>query len=145
MDPKNYDQLIASKTVEEFNSIITRGCTRCSLSEHHCGPIVYRGNTNSQILLLGESPGKVESELGKPFCGPAGKLLDTIFRSTVELNTDKDMILSNSAFCRPVAPTNSGKQNYTPKLDQLDRCLPFVEKLISLINPKIIIACVGLL
>lgn len=141
MKQENYKKIFQSKTAQEFSNILQQGCTRCSLSKHHCGPIVYRGSPSAPILLLGEAPGKVESELGTPFCGPAGKLLDRIFEVTTELNTNRDMILSNVSFCRPVAPDNSGKQNYTPKEEQLNICFPFIEKFIEIINPKILIAC----
>jgi len=141
MISENYKSVLKSTTVQEFASIVKKGCTRCSLSKHQCGPIVYRGNPKSNILLLGESPGKAEAELGEPFRGPAGQLLDKIIEVCCNLNTERDMCLSNVSYCRPVAPTNSGKQNYTPKQDQLNRCWPFIEKFIEIINPKIIIAC----
>ena len=85
------DMILKSKTVEEFRYIVENGCSRCSLSQHRCGPIVYRGNPNSDILLLGEAPGKVEIEQRKPFCGPAGQLLDRLMNVVVGLDTNKDM------------------------------------------------------
>jgi DNA polymerase len=115
------------------------GCTRCSLSEHGCKPIIYRGNPKTNIMLIGEAPGKVEQEENRPFAGPAGKLLDKIFES-IELGTE-NLFITNSVFCRPIASEDSGKQNYTPKEEQLAKCWPFVENLIQIVRPKIIIAC----
>lgn len=142
MTPENYKKaLFGCKTPQGFAVTVQKGCTRCSLWEHGCGPIVYRGNPSSKILLLGESPGKAEEEQRKPFVGPAGKLLDKIFEGTCNLDTNKDLICSNVSYCRPTAPLNSGRQNYTPKNEQLDRCWPFVETFIEIVDPKIIIAC----
>jgi DNA polymerase len=123
-----------------FNAAFDCGCSRCSLSDHGCPPIVYRGNPNSDILLIGEAPGKIEQEQMKPFVGPAGELLDNIMKA-IGLSTEEDMIIMNTVFCRPTAHQSSGKQNYTPKKEQIVRCWPFVEKAISLLKPKIIIAC----
>lgn len=140
MKQENFEKIYRAETAQEFSSILSEGCTRCTLHLHGCKPIVYRGNPSAPILLLGEAPGLKEQEKRKPFVGPAGELLDKIFQS-IGLDTNKDMCLSNVGFCRPAAPEGSGKQNYTPRQEQLDQCFPFVEKFIELINPRVIVAC----
>ncbi|MCK4260331.1 MAG: uracil-DNA glycosylase [Halanaerobiales bacterium] len=134
---------LKTNNFEDFISCFANGCTECSLSEHEGNhPIIYRGNSKANILLLGEALGKIEQEKNNCWVGPAGQLLDKIFAAPdVELSTDRDMILSNILFCRPVANENSGKQNYTPKAEQIIKCWPFVQKLIEIINPKTIICC----
>jgi uracil-DNA glycosylase len=140
MKEELYRKAMNSSDYKEFSSCFESGCTRCSLCEHDNRPVLWRGNPNSNIVLIGESPGAKEDQKGIPFSGPAGQLLDKIMFSCCGLET-QDIFLTNSTFCRPVAPEGSGKQNYTPKKDQIVRCWPFVEKLISIINPSIIIAC----
>jgi DNA polymerase len=131
----------ATETVvlSNFCMAFEEGCTRCSLSEHGCKPIHYRGNPKAPILLIGEAPGKVEQEENRPFAGPAGKLLDKILES-IELGAE-NVFITNSVFCRPIAEDNSSKQNYTPKEEQLEKCWPLVQNLIKIIKPKVIIAC----
>lgn len=136
-----YEQATTTSILYNFEAAFEFGCTRCTLSNDN-KPIIYRGNTKSDILLLGECPGKIEEEEKKPFVGPAGQLLDKMF-AAININTNEDMCISNTLYCRPAAPKGSGKQNYTPKPEQIEQCLPFMEKFVELINPKILIACGG--
>lgn len=126
----------------EFAESFRKGCDRCSLSVHQEGhpPVLYRGNAKSDIMLIGEAPGKVEQAEGTTFVGPAGQLLDRIFKA-IGMNTDEDLLITNIVYCRPTAPYGSGKQNYTPKAEQITRCWPFGRRAIELVDPKIIIAC----
>lgn len=135
-----YRQAMDTVVWPNFVNAFKSGCTRCTLSEHGCAPIVYRGNPKASILLIGEAPGQEEEKQGLPFVGPAGELLDNIM-SAIGLSTQENMIIMNTVFCRPTAAQYESKQNYTPKRTQIVRCWPFVEKAISLLQPKIIIAC----
>lgn len=137
----NYDRAMRATKYTEFAKCFSQGCNRCSLSEHIGNyPVLYRGNPESKMMLIGEGPGKVERELGKAFVGPAGNLLDAMFNA-IGISTEQDMLLSNVIFCRPVAPESSGKQNYTPKREQIVRCWPFTRRAIEIVDPDIIIAC----
>lgn len=133
----------ATETVvlHNFMSALEQGCSRCTLAAYGHKPIVFRGNPESDIMLVGEAPGKVEQLERSPFVGPAGQLLDNMMKS-IGLSTEDDMFITNAVYCRPTAPKGSGKQNYTPKDVQVERCTPFTEALIkNVIKPKIIIAC----
>lgn len=135
-----FKQATETMIIYNFKKAFEYGCTRCSLSERDTQPILYKGNLDSKILLVGEAPGKVEEEQKTPFVGPAGKLLDNIM-GAISLDTEKDMCLTNSLYCRPAAPENSGKQNHTPKAEQLKQCQPFLHNFIKIIRPDVIIAC----
>lgn len=137
-----YRQAMETVVWHQFCAAFDSGCDRCTLSEHGCGPIIYRGNPKAPILLIGEAPGQEEEKHRKPFVGPAGELLDNIMKA-IGLDIDKDMCITNSVFCRPTASKYEAKQNYTPKQTQIVRCWPFVEKAITILKPKIIIACGG--
>lgn len=133
-----FKQAKETSILYNFVSAFEGGCTRCTLSNSN-KPIIYRGNPESKILLIGEAPGMVEEEDGKPFVGPAGKLLDKIF-SAIDIDTNEDMCISNAVYCRPAAPKGFGKQNYTPKEEQINICRDFVDNFIRIINPKYIVA-----
>ena len=135
-----YKQATETVVLNNFMSAMEQGCSRCTLADHKHKPIIYKGDPNSDILLIGEAPGKVEQEQRKPFVGSAGKLLDNIMLS-IGLSTETDMCISNCVFCRPTAPSYSGKQNYTPKIKQLSTCQPLVKNFIKIVKPKVIIAC----
>jgi uracil-DNA glycosylase len=115
-------------------------CKSCSLCEEGGPPVLYRGNPESSLLLVGEGLGKIEQEQQKPFTGPAGQLLDKIM-AAIDLDTNKDMILTNSILCRPVAPKGSGRQNLSPPEESLKKCRQYLDEFIEIIDPKVIVAC----
>lgn len=115
------------------------GCVRCDLGfqKNINGCCVSRGNMFSTKMIVGEGPGKDEDSTRKPFTGPAGRLMDRIWAS-VGMDTN-DWYLTNVVLCRPVAPSGSGKQNLTPKVEQKDRCSPFLWQQIDMLSPSIIV------
>lgn len=117
----------------------TQGCTRCDLGfqPEINGCCVMRGSHTANKMIIGEAPGRYEDSDRQPFTGPAGQLLDKIWTS-VGMNTN-DWYLTNVVKCRPVAPHGSGKENFTPKVEQRERCRPYFEAEIQLLKPKLIV------
>lgn len=89
------------------------------------------GNPKAKIMAIGEAPGANEDEEGIPFCGASGKLLDLIL-ATINLKRAENLYITNSIFWRP-----PGNRKPTPEENAV--CLPFVEKHIALIRPKLIL------
>lgn len=89
------------------------------------------GNPKADIMAIGEAPGANEDEEGIPFCGASGKLLDLIL-ATINLKRAENLYITNSIFWRP-----PGNRKPTPEENAV--CLPFVEKHIALIKPKLIL------
>jgi DNA polymerase len=135
-----YRQATETRLFPQFCAAFESGCSRCTLSNLRSKPIIYRGNPESDILLIGESPGQEEEKQKVPFCGPAGILLNKIMKA-IGLNTETDMCITNSTFCRPANTRHYPKQNYTPKKEQLVQCWPFVERIVDILEPPVIIAC----
>ncbi|OJV14060.1 MAG: hypothetical protein BGO27_01050 [Alphaproteobacteria bacterium 33-17] len=104
----------------------------CSLKEFATNTVMYDGTIGAEILLIGEAPGAQEDLEGRPFCGQSGQLLDLMLKS-IGLDRNKNVFITNNVFWRPPA-------NRKPTDDELDICRPMLEKIIALINPKIIIA-----
>lgn len=143
MEKEVYDKALSTSSYKEFSRCFDHGCNRCSLAQHQEGylPVVYRGNPDSQLVLIGEAPGLVEQKSRVPFTGPAGELLEKIFKA-IGLSLDEDMLLTNVTLCRPTAPMDSNKQNYTPKAEQINKCwTTFGKKALDLLDPRVIIAC----
>ena len=93
------------------------------------------GNTKSKIVFIGDAPGAEEDRQGKPFVGQGGKLLDKMLAS---INLDRSTVfLSNTIFWRPPG-------NRTPTSQEIAQCLPFVHRLIELIEPFILVVLGGL-
>jgi len=115
------------------------GCRLCSLGfqPQINGVCVARGSELANRMIIGEAPGKEEDSTGTPFSGPAGRLMDEIWKS-VGMDTN-DWYITNVVLCRPYSPRGSGKENFTPKQDQRRKCRIFQHKQIELIKPKIIV------
>lgn len=123
------------------DSLRSKGCKGCNLGlqKELVGPSVFRGNPESKFLMIGEAPGKDEDRIGRVFTGPAGKELDKLFLRHGDFVTNRDFLLTNCVFCRPIAPPGLGKQNLTPSRNQVSACKPFVDRIIETIQPKLIV------
>ena len=88
------------------------------------------GNANSKIMIVGEGPGQKEDEMGKPFVGDAGLLLNKMLKA---INIDRDKIyITNVVNFRP-------PNNRKPEPAEINRYSEYLRKHISIINPKILI------
>ena len=81
-------------------------------------------------MLIGEAPGAEEDRLGKPFVGAAGQLLNSMLKA---IALDRTSVYITNII--PWRPPN----NRTPNSEEILQCLPFVQKHIDIIKPKIII------
>lgn len=106
-------------------------CTRCRLYLSRKNPVPGEGDRQASIFLVGEAPGEKEDESGRPFIGPAGKLLTELIES-IGLRREK-VYITNIVKCRPPG-------NRDPERDEIEACLPYLIRQIKLIKPKIIIA-----
>lgn len=108
-------------------------CNRCQLCQGRNNVVFGVGNPNAQIMLIGEGPGEQEDLQGKPFVGPAGKLLDDML-SIIDLDRTK-VYIANIVKCRP-------PHNRDPFDEEQEACLGYLSQQIALIQPKIIV-CLG--
>lgn len=106
----------------------------CPLKKTAANLCFLDGNPESKILLIGEGPGAEEDRQGKPFVGVSGQLLDRMLAS-IDLDRSK-VLISNTVFWRPPG-------NRTPTTSETAMCLPFVARLIDLVEPQVLIALGG--
>lgn len=110
-------------------------CRRCGLRDGATQVVFGRGNPKADLMFVGEAPGKQEDEVGEPFVGAAGNLLDKIF---VAAGIKRDEVfVTNVAKCRPPA-------NRFPLPEEVGLCKVFLEAQIKLVDPLIIV-CLGAL
>ena len=102
----------------------------CELKKNATNLVFSDGNPFAKIMIIGEGPGANEDKEGKPFVGRAGKLLDKMLES-IKLNR-KNVYISNVVNFRP-------PMNRRPTDDEINRYLPFLEKHIELVDPKILL------
>ena len=96
---------------------------------------VFDGTQGASVMVIGEGPGGQEDRTGLPFVGKAGQLLDKIL-AAIELDRKTNCFISNVNYWRPPA-------NRNPDTDELAVCRPFVDRMVELAQPKILIATGG--
>ncbi len=122
-------QVAAVRSLEECR-VLCLGCSRCSLRANASGVVFGEGHPRAQIMFIGEGPGAEEDRQGRPFVGAAGQLLDRIIASAGL--SREDVYIANIVKCRP-------PKNRAPQRDEMEACLPLLEKQVTLINPQILV------
>ena len=102
----------------------------CDLKKNASKIVFADGNIQSPIMIVGEGPGQKEDELGKPFVGDAGNLLNKMLKA-INVNRDK-IYITNVVNYRP-------PNNRKPEPNEINRYSEFLKEHISIINPKILI------
>ena len=102
----------------------------CKLKESANKIVFGDGNEDSELMIVGEGPGQKEDELGKPFVGDAGKLLDRMLKA---ISIERENIyITNVVNYRP-------PNNRKPETSEIIRYSEFLREHISIIDPKILI------
>ena len=115
---------------------LKRDCERCEACELCRGRhnlVFSDGNEQAKVMFIGEGPGEQEDLQGRPFVGPAGKLLDTMLE-LIDLDRTK-VYIANIVKCRP-------PRNRDPLPAEQEACSPFLARQIALVEPRIIV-CLG--
>jgi uracil-DNA glycosylase family 4 len=106
-------------------------CTRCGLSATRTQTVFGVGNLHAEWLIVGEAPGADEDRKGEPFVGRAGQLLNSMLHA-VGLAREQ-VYIANVLKCRPPG-------NRDPNPAEAAECLPYLERQIALLKPKIMLA-----
>lgn len=101
----------------------------CDLAKRS-NPVLGEGNPHASVMFIGEAPGQKEDELGRPFVGQAGKLLDELLAG-IGLKRE-DVYISNVVKYRP-------PENRDPTPEEKEQCLPWLMLEIALIKPTILV------
>ncbi len=113
-------------------------CVKCPHLVKSRTQVVFGvGNPNADLMFVGEAPGADEDAEGEPFVGKAGQLLTKIIGA---MGFSRDQIyIGNVLKCRPDMPAGS-MGNRKPRPEEMKTCLPWLEKQIALIKPKVLVA-----
>jgi DNA polymerase len=98
--------------------------------------VICRGNPEAKLMLIGEAPGPKENEIGKPFVGRSGKLLDQILEAA-NFDPETDVLISNSVFRMP--PGDDGKTFRKPTNEEIAYYKPYLLEIIRLVDPAIML------
>ncbi len=116
---------------EELRKVVLN-CRLCQLSKTRKNVVFGEGDIHAKVMFIGEGPGAVEDETGRPFVGRAGQLLTKIIENVLEIKREQ-VYIANIVKCRP-------PNNRVPLPEEVRMCKPFLLKQIELISPKIIVA-----
>ena len=127
-----FNSILAAETYREFHDkLIAYDCQRCTLCHTRSQIVIDRGDHKAPIMLISERPGDNEDLVGKPFVGRAGDLLDKML-AAIGLDSNRDVLIANVTKCRP-------ESDRAPSKTEVDACMPFLEKQIELIGPRVIV------
>ena len=104
-------------------------CERCRLHKTRTHTVPGEGSLESDIMFIGEAPGRNEDLEGKPFVGRAGSVFDKLLES-IRLTRDQ-IYLCNILKCRP-------PENRPPLNDEVHACVGSLDIQIRVVNPKVI-------
>jgi uracil-DNA glycosylase family 4 len=104
-------------------------CGRCGLCRSRRNIVFGTGNPDARLVFVGEGPGYDEDLSGEPFVGRAGRLLDRII-AAMKLAREA-VYICNIVKCRP-------PENRNPLPDEIESCIPFLERQIDAVAPEFI-------
>jgi DNA polymerase len=113
-------------------------CINCPLYRNATQTVFGEGPTKASIVLVGEQPGDQEDSRGRPFVGPAGKLLD---RCLLEAGLDRSQIyVTNTVKHFKWEPAGKRRLHKKPGAREIAACKPWLEAELYLIRPKLVVA-----
>jgi uracil-DNA glycosylase len=113
--------------VEVYNQASV--CELCPLSETRNRVVFGAGNSDADLMFVGEAPGAEEDRQGLPFVGRAGAFLTELLEG-IGMSRD-DVFIANVLKCRPPG-------NRDPQPEEIDSCRPYLEQQVQLIEPRVI-------
>jgi len=121
-----------------------KGCTACDLSKVRNRVVLARGTVPCDVLFVGEAPGDSEDVVGRPFCGPAGILMDHILKRGVPAGIR--VALTNLVCCLPKYDNLTGEPSRKngvkgePGDPEVEACSPRLKEFVEIAEPSLLVA-----
>lgn len=113
-------------------------CTACPLYRNATRTVFGEGPERAPLMLVGEAPGDVEDAAGRPFAGPAGRLLD---RCLGEAGLDRRCLyLTNVVKHFKWVPRGARRIHEKPAAAEITACFPWLEAEIAAVAPRVLVA-----
>jgi DNA polymerase len=117
-----------------------RGCTACPLWRSGTQTVFGEGLKRASLMLVGEQPGDREDLAGRPFVGPAGRLLD---EALAEAGIDRsDAYVTNAVKHFKWQPRGTRRIHQKPNWGEIAACRPWVEAELAVVAPRVLV-CLG--
>jgi len=144
MAPRTLPSTVAPLVPERASLTALRraaaSCTACPLWKRGTQTVFGAGSPRARVLLVGEQPGNEEDVAGKPFVGPAGRLLE---RALEEAGIDRRLAyLTNVVKHFKWEPKGKLRIHSKPNSREIGACLPWLEAELAAVRPEIVV-CLG--
>ncbi len=107
-----------------------RTCTRCRLHEQRDRAVPGEGDPETEVVFVGEGPGRDENRVGRPFVGASGRLLGELIGSLGWRR--EDVFITNVVKCWPPG-------NRDPQPDEIAACAPFLRRQLEVLDPAVLV------
>ena len=115
-------------------------CTACALYKNATQTVFGEGTNESEVMMIGEQPGDQEDLQGRPFVGPAGKLLD---KGLEEAGIDRSKVyVTNVVKHFKWTPRGKRRIHKKPNAEEIAACRPWLEAELAQVQPQILV-CLG--
>ena len=141
--PSKTEEYARPATPPDSSSLSTvreaaKKCTACNLYKHATQTVFGEGPRTAPIMLVGEQPGDYEDVAGKPFVGPAGKIMD---RALEEAGIDrKQVYVTNAVKHFKWEPRGKRRIHKKPNSREIAACRPWLEAELRLVRPSLVVA-----
>jgi DNA polymerase len=116
------------------------GCEGCELYKRGTQTVFGEGRRTARVMIVGEQPGNDEDLAGRPFVGPAGRLLD---RALAEAGLDRaEIYVTNIVKHFKWKPQGKRRIHDKPNASEVEACRPWFDAELQLIRPEVLI-CLG--
>ena len=116
------------------------GCQACDLWRTGTQTVFGEGSSEPDVMFVGEQPGDHEDVAGKPFVGPAGKLLD---KAMVDAGIDRSKAyVTNVVKHFKWQPRGKRRIHAKPNWSEMTACRPWLEAELSVVRPRVLV-CLG--
>jgi len=115
-----------------------KSCTRCPLYKNATQTVFGEGPVGVRLMLVGEQPGDQEDLAGRPFVGPAGKMLD---RALVEAGVDRTQVyVTNVVKHFKNEPRGKRRLHKKPNRYEVEVCKIWLDQELALVRPQLVLA-----
>jgi uracil-DNA glycosylase len=132
-------QIPEARSIEKLRDL-AKGCRACPLWKMGTQTVFGEGPPSARLLLIGEQPGDKEDEIGRPFVGPAGRILNACID---EAGLDREQLyLTNAVKHFKWVPSGARRLHKKPSVREMRACLPWLMSEIQQVEPELIL-CLG--
>jgi uracil-DNA glycosylase len=118
------------------------GCKACNLWKTGTQTVFGEGKSSAAVMMVGEQPGDQEDRAGRPFVGPAGRILDQALK---EAGIDRaEVYVTNVVKHFKWSPAERGKRRIhkKPRNSEIQACRPWLDAELDAVRPKVLV-CLG--